>query len=118
MEGTLGSVEQREGHGQHEEGCQIVFGLKIGKANFLQVARQMLPPKPKHAEACQKPHGIHDPCHVLTGAGIGSTFDDEMCREMRRLAESATLLIPNVTEASFLLGKEPKEHLRKECLLL
>ena len=43
-----------------------------------------------------------------------STFDNEMCWEMRKLAQSATLLIPNVTEASFLLEKEPKEVYTKE----
>ena len=54
-----------------------------------------------------------DPVMGDNGA-LYSTFDDEMCREMRRLAKSATLLMPNVTEAAFLLEKEIKESYTKE----
>lgn len=43
-----------------------------------------------------------------------STFDKEMCREMRRYVKFANLVVPNVTEASFLLEKEPRDSYTKE----
>ena len=43
-----------------------------------------------------------------------STFDEDFCREMRRYVKTANLVVPNVTEASFLLEKEPKESYTKD----
>ncbi len=47
-----------------------------------------------------------------------STFGNDMCREMRRYVGNASLVVPNVTEASFLLEKEPKEIYTKEDIRL
>ena len=55
---------------------------------------------------------IIDPVMGDNGA-LYSTFGEEMCREMRRYVGTASLVIPNVTEASFLLGEEPKESYTK-----
>jgi len=38
---------------------------------------------------------------------VYATYTAEMCSNMRRLAEKATILTPNVTEAAILLGKDP-----------
>lgn len=43
-----------------------------------------------------------------------STFDEEMCREMKRYVKTASLIVPNITEASFLLEKEPKESYTRD----
>lgn len=43
-----------------------------------------------------------------------STFDEHFCREMRRYVKTANLVVPNVTEASFLLEQEPKESYTRE----
>ena len=38
-----------------------------------------------------------------------STYSEEMMLEMKRLIKNAHIITPNVTEASFLLGEEPRE---------
>jgi len=46
-----------------------------------------------------------------------SAFDDRMVDEMRRLCKCASVITPNLTEASFLLGNATPKHLsRKEAV--
>ena len=46
-----------------------------------------------------------------------SAFDERMVEEMRRLCRCASVITPNLTEASFLLGHTTPEHLtRKEAV--
>lgn len=41
-------------------------------------------------------------------------MDEKMIEEMRRLIKNADIITPNITEATFLLGKKYKENLNKE----
>ena len=50
-------------------------------------------------------------------ADNGKLYDgmsEKMIEEMRTLIKSADIITPNITEASFLLGKEYKESLNED----
>ncbi|MCL2547175.1 MAG: pyridoxamine kinase [Oscillospiraceae bacterium] len=47
---------------------------------------------------------------------VYKTYTPEMCDNMRKLIESATVITPNVTEAAILLGKEPSAQPTREEL--
>ncbi len=49
-----------------------------------------------------------DPCMADHGV-MYSIFDKTMCTEMAKLSQKADILVPNLTEAAFLLGEEYKE---------
>lgn len=44
------------------------------------------------------------------GGEYYSTYDEEMSRGMRHLIRNAHIIVPNITEASFLLSEEPKKE--------
>lgn len=44
------------------------------------------------------------------GGEYYSTYTNEMSKEMTKLVSSAHIIVPNVTEASFLLSEEPKKE--------
>lgn len=69
---------------------------------------------------CHMTERVKDKMTVLVDPVMGdggeyySTYNEEMSEGMRRLIKNAHIIVPNITEASFLLSEEPKEKYSDE----